>query len=39
MKHIVISEKTKSELDKIKLHPREIYDDVVKRLLEEHKSK
>ena len=38
MKHIVISEETKSALDKIKLHPRETYEGSVKRLIEEHNS-
>lgn len=30
---IVIDEETKEELDKIKLHPRETYGDIIKRLL------
>lgn len=30
---IVIDEETKKELDKIKLHPRETYGDIIKRLL------
>lgn len=30
---IVIDEKTKKELDKIKLHPRETYGDIVIRLI------
>lgn len=30
---IVIDEKTKKELDKIKLHPRETYGDIIIRLI------
>ena len=32
---IKISSQTKEELDKIKIHHREIYDDVVNRLLKQ----
>ena len=35
---IAISEKTKMELDKLKKHPREPYEDVVKRLIENIKK-
>jgi len=31
---IAISKGTKKKLDKLKVHPREPYDDVIKRLLE-----
>ena len=30
-----ISEKTKKELDKLKVHPRETYDDIIARLVKE----
>jgi len=33
---IVISEKTKRKLDSLKQHPRETYDDVVVRLINEN---
>ena len=36
---IVIDEETKRELDKIKVHPRETYGDIIKRLLQKCKSK
>lgn len=36
---IVIDEETKKELDKIKIHPRETYGDIIKRLLKTYKSK
>ena len=36
---IVIDEETKKDLDKIKLHPRETYGDIIKRLLEKCRSK
>ena len=32
---IGISEETKAKLDKIKQHPRETYEDVIVRLIEE----
>jgi len=32
---IKVSESAKRKLDKIKLHPRETYEDVILRLLEE----
>ena len=35
LKLIGIERETKEELDKIKEHPRETYDDVVKRLVKE----
>ncbi|MCP8315537.1 MAG: hypothetical protein H3Z51_01555 [archaeon] len=34
---IKVSEETKKVLDEIKIHPRETYEDVIKRLIEEHK--
>ena len=36
---IVIDEETKKELDKIKIHPRETYGDIIKRLLKNQKGK
>jgi predicted CopG family antitoxin len=37
---IHVSRETKKELDKLKVHPREPYEDVVKRLIKEcQKSK
>ena len=39
MQHILVSEETKSELDRMKLYSRETYGDIVDRLLKEHKSK
>ncbi len=41
-KTIKISEEIKTKLDKIKIHPRETYDDVIRRLVnfyEKHKEK
>ncbi len=35
---IALSEKTKSELDKLKVHPREPYEDVIKRLIKNAKN-
>jgi len=35
---IKISEATKKGLDKLKIHPRETYDDVITRLVEEKKG-
>ena len=37
-KPIKISEATKKGLDKLKIHPRETYDDVINRLVEEGKK-
>ena len=34
---IKISEKTKKGVDNLKIHPRETYDDVISRLVEEKK--
>jgi len=34
MTTIQLSEETKDELDKLKVHPRETYEDVIKRLIE-----
>lgn len=36
---IVIDEETKKELDKIKLHPRETYGDIIIRLIKHFKDK
>lgn len=36
---IVVDKETKKELDKIKIHPRETYGDIIKRLLKICKSK
>ena len=36
MKNITINEEVKGQLDKLKIHPRESYSDVIKRLLEFH---
>ena len=41
-KTIKISEEIKMKLDEIKIHPRETYDDVIRRLVdfyEKHKEK
>jgi len=41
-KTIKISEEIKTKLDEIKIHPRETYDDVIRRLVnfyEKHKEK
>ncbi len=35
---IRIGKDTKEELGKLKIHPRETYDDVIKRLIEFYKS-
>ena len=35
---IKISEATKKGLDEMKIHPRETYDDVIGRLVEEEKE-
>jgi hypothetical protein len=35
LKLIGVEEKTKKELDKLKEHPRETYDDVIKKIMEE----
>ncbi len=35
---IAVSEKTKYELNKLKIHPREPYEDVIKRILKEVKN-
>lgn len=37
-KPIKISEATKKGLDELKVHPRETYDDVISRLIEEGKK-
>jgi predicted CopG family antitoxin len=37
-KTIKISEEIKMKLDEIKIHPRETYDDVIKRLIEFYES-
>jgi len=34
---IKISDKTKEKLDKIKIHPRETYEDVIIRLIRDRK--
>jgi predicted CopG family antitoxin len=34
---IRIGRDTKEELKRLKVHPRETYDDVIKRLIEEYK--
>ena len=34
---IRVGRDTKEELRRLKIHPRETYDDVIKRLIEEHK--
>jgi predicted CopG family antitoxin len=34
---IRIGKDTKEELKRLKIHPRETYDDVIKRLIEEYK--
>jgi len=41
-KTIKISEEIKTKLDEIKIHPRETYDDIIRRLVdfyEKHKEK
>ena len=38
MPNISVSVETKSELDSIKVHPRETYDEVVARVVKEFKS-
>jgi len=35
---IVVSLETKKELNSLKIHPRETYEDVIKRLIEKWKS-
>ena len=35
---IKVSRETKEELDKLKIHQRETYDDVVRRLIEAYKK-
>jgi predicted CopG family antitoxin len=34
---IRVGRDTKEELKRLKIHPRETYDDVIKRLIEEYK--
>jgi len=34
---IRIGKDTKEELNKLKIHPRETYDDVIKRIIDEYK--
>ncbi|MFP3172175.1 MAG: hypothetical protein RXQ79_03935 [Acidilobus sp.] len=34
---IRVRKETKEELNKLKVHPRETYDDVITRLIEEYK--
>jgi len=36
---IRVGRDTKEELRRLKIHPRETYDDVIKRLIEEHKRR
>ncbi|NHW22894.1 MAG: hypothetical protein HA489_01360 [Archaeoglobales archaeon] len=36
---IRIGKDTKEELKKLKVHPRETYDDVIKRLIEEYRRR
>lgn len=36
---IVVDEETKKELDEIKIHPRETYGDIIKRLLQKYENK
>jgi len=36
---IRIGKDTKEELKNLKIHPRETYDDVIKRLIEEYKRR
>lgn len=36
---IKISEKVKKTLDKLKIHPRETYDDIISRLIEKETAK
>lgn len=36
MPTINVSEKTKAELDGVKVHPRETYEEVIGRMLESH---
>jgi len=38
-KTIALSEETKKELDRLKIHRRETYEDVIKRLVEEYKKR
>jgi hypothetical protein len=38
MSTIWISQEAKDKMNKIKIHPRETYEDIVLRLLEEHKK-
>ncbi len=35
---IRVSKEVKEELRRLKIHPRETYDDVIKRLIEEYKK-
>jgi len=37
MSTIGLHEKTKKELDRLKTHPRETYEDIIKRLIEKCK--
>ena len=37
-KPIKISESTKKDIDNLKTHPRETYDDIVTRLVKENKE-
>jgi len=39
MPNISVSEDTKLALDELKNHPRETYDDVIVRLIEQRKKK
>jgi len=39
MPTIVVAESTKSDLDELKNHPRETYDDVIVRLVEKEKKR
>jgi predicted CopG family antitoxin len=38
-KTIALSEKTKENLDKLKIHHRETYEDVIKRLIKDADNK
>jgi predicted DNA-binding protein len=35
---IHLSSETKQELDKLKVHPRQPYEEIIKKLLEEYKK-
>ncbi len=37
-KSIKIKEETKQLLDKLKVHPRQSYDEIIRRLIEEYKK-